>query len=45
MKLEIEFTEQTVVAVNSSAFVMIVSLYRTLGITLRTIRADYDRVW
>ena len=24
---------------------MIISLYRTLGITLHTVRADYDCVW
>ena len=26
-------------------FVMIVSIYRTLGISLHSVRADYDFVW
>ena len=47
MKLGIGFTQKTVaisllIVVH---IVMIVSLYRTLGITLHPVRADYDCVW
>ena len=43
MKLGIVFTKKTA-AINSSTLLCFVFLYRTLGITLHTVRADYDCV-